>query len=98
MELKWYRHFIGMEEDDLCEGCGVSETIEHVLCHCWSTQAARRKHWGGAVGIGMLTSHTETCRRILSAVYGQLSLSEAAENTLCAGPQTSGVGQASLDE
>ena len=98
MELKWYRHFIGMEEEDVCEGCGVPETIEHVLCHCWSTQAARRKHWGGTVGIDMMTSHPEICRRILSAVYGQLSLNEAAENALCAGPQTSGVGQASLDE
>ena len=97
MELKGYRHFIGIEEDDLCNSCGVPETIEHVLCHCWSTQAARQKLWEGTVTIDMLTSHPDTCRQILSSVYAELNVKEETETTLGSGSNRVGWGRTSYD-
>ena len=42
MELKRYRHFMGLTEDNLCdEGCGVEESIEHALCKCAATAESR---------------------------------------------------------
>ena len=97
MELKGYRHFIGIEEDDLCNSCGVPETIEHVLCHCWSTQVARQKLWEGTVTIDMLTSHPDTCRQILSSVYAELNVKEETETTLGSGSNRVGWGRTSHD-
>ena len=78
VELKRYRcDFLQLEEDPYCEmGCGEVEDIEHVLCRCVATLAARVKYWHGEVTTRMLTTDPNTCRRILSARYGQLRLPE----------------------
>ena len=91
-ELKSYRHSIESEEDGMCEnGCGVDETIEHVLCHCNATSAARTLNWNGPVDTTMLITHPEICRRILKSRFPELVLAhddnlnsnEPANNTSC---------------
>ena len=75
MELRYYRHKIGIDFSDLCpSGCGVAETINHVLCDCVSTEEARRRNWHEAVTPAMLTTHPDISRRILAAKYGDLQL------------------------
>ena len=96
MELKWYRHFINIEEDDLCEECSKPETIEHVLLDCSRTDALRQKFWGGKeeedVNTSLLTSEPDTCRRILSSIFTELTIKESQnENlTLCSDSNRSG--------
>ena len=76
VELKRYRYeFLHLEEDPYCEmGCGEVEDIAHVLCRCDATLAARVRFWPGEVTTRMLTTESDTCRRILCARYGQLRL------------------------
>ena len=75
MELRYYRHKIGIDFSDLCpSGCGVAETITHVLCDCVSTEEARRRNWHEAVTPSMLTTHPDITRRILATKYGDLQL------------------------
>ena len=39
MELRYYRNKIEIDDDAKCmSGCGVDETIEHVLCECYTCQ------------------------------------------------------------
>ena len=73
MELRYYRHMIGIDFSDLC-GCGVAETIIHVLCECVSTEEARRRNWHEAVTPSMLTTHPDITRRILATKYWDLQL------------------------
>ena len=76
-ELKRYRcEFLQLEDDGWCpeEGCKEEESIEHVLCRCSATAAARAKEWSGKVKEEMLVNEPEVCRKILSVKYGQLRL------------------------
>ena len=76
-ELKRYRcEFLQLEDDGWCpeEGCEEEESIEHVLCRCSVTAAARVKEWSGEVKEEMLVEEPEVCRKILSVKYGQLRL------------------------
>ena len=50
------------------------EDIEHVLCRCVATLAARVRFWPGDVTTRMLTTESETCQKMLCARYGQLRL------------------------
>ena len=75
MELRYYRHKIGVDFSALCPSdCGVPETIIHVLCECASTEEARMRHWEGDVTPSMLTSHPDVARMILATKYGDLRL------------------------
>ena len=83
MELRYYRRKIELDESASCpNGCGVDETITHVLCECVSTMDARRRFWNGAVSPAMMTSHHNICRMILATKYGELPLpaNEVANN------------------
>jgi ribonuclease HI len=74
-ELRQYQDFIDAADDGLCEhGCGVDETIKHVLCDCVATMEARARHCEEPVTVAMMTSRPEMCRQILSARYGKLRL------------------------
>ena len=76
-ELKKFRFFIEKEEDAMCEeGCGEEESIEHVLCRCNATLAARVKLCESEVTIQMMTTDPDTCRKILMTRFGQLRLPE----------------------
>ena len=82
MQLKAYRHFIELEEDALCEeGCGKEETLEHMLCECVATEAARQRLWDGQVEICMMIDQPETCRKILMTRINELSIEPAKTHT-----------------
>ena len=71
MELKRYRHFIGITEDNLCdEGCGVEESVEHVLCNCAATAESRARQGQNEVTIDMMVTHPNVCRKILMTRFG----------------------------
>ena len=75
VELRYYRQKIELDESATCpNGCGVDETIIHVLCDCVSTADARRRFWEGAISPAMMTSHPDVCRKILASKYGDLRL------------------------
>ena len=76
VELKRYRcDFLHTEDDALCEmECGEVEDIEHVLCRCICTLAARIRLYPGEVNIRMLTTDPDTCRKILMTKFRQLRL------------------------
>ena len=75
MELRYYRNKIELDDSASCpNGCGVDETITHVLCECVSTSDARRRFWSDTVTPSMMTSHPDTCRKILASKYGDLRL------------------------
>jgi ribonuclease HI len=76
-ELRQFQDFIDAEEDGLCEhGCGVDETIKHVLCDCVATMEARARNCEEPVTISMMISRPEMCRKILASRYGELRLPE----------------------
>lgn len=82
MQLKAYRHFIELEDDALCEeGCGKEETLEHMLCECVATEAARQRLWDGQVEICMMIDQPETCRKILMTRINELSIEPAKTHT-----------------
>ena len=85
MELKRYRHFIGITEDNLCdEGCGVEESVEHVLCNCAATAESRARQGQNEVTIDMMVTHPNVCRKILMTRFGQLRLpSEKRQTPAC---------------
>ena len=75
MELRYYRNKIEIDGDAKCmSGCGVDETIEHVLCECVATMEARRRLSGDPLTPLMLTTHPEICRSIFATRYGDLRI------------------------
>ena len=79
-ELRSYRHFIKSEDDPMCEeGCGVEETIKHVLCDCVATSEARQRLWHEPIQMEMMVTHPNICRKILSSKFKQLHINEAAK-------------------
>ena len=60
MELRYYRNKIEIDDDAKClSGCGLDETIEHVLCECVATMEARRRFSSDPLKPLMLTTHPE---------------------------------------
>ena len=59
-----------------------TETINHVLCDCVSTEEARRPYWNEAVNFEMLTTHPDITRRILAAKYGDLQIPAKCYRTI----------------
>ena len=76
MELKSYRFRLGQEEDAVCDECGdEEETIEHIICNCPAEEARRQRlKDGGVFQMTMMTTHAETCRKLLERRFEGLIL------------------------
>ena len=76
MELKSYRFRLGQEEDAVCDECGdEEETIEHIICNCPAEEARRQRlQDGGVFRMMMMTTHAETCRKLLERRFEGLIL------------------------
>ena len=89
-ELKAYRKEIEAEDDNNCEkGCGVPETLKHVLCECEQTAEARQRHWPDTVSVDMMVTEPEVCRKILQARFKKLALKKPPDkqNTIEGSPR-----------
>ena len=74
-ELKSFRKFIQIEEDEKCSECGWrKEDIKHVLCECPTLEAKRRELHHEPITIDMMVTHPELCRKILASKYKTLKL------------------------
>jgi len=74
-ELKSFRKFIQIEEDEKCDECGWErEDIKHVLCDCPALEAKRRELHEEPIVMNMMVMHPEICRKILSRKYKTLRI------------------------
>ena len=81
-ELKLYRKFIKIEEDEICDGCGYEEeTIHHLICNCPALESRRRMITHKKLTIDMMVSDPEICRRILEDKVMKLAIRDQAEES-----------------